>query len=1101
MRKAALGPVLAGLLGMAMLAVGAAHAGLPRAASGPVAGAAPRLAAGPAEPHFDSVGRGQIPRGVVASMAQDSAGFLWIGTGDGLVRFDGYRFRPQELDTPDPSARNLGWVQAMLLGRDGRLWIGTESAGLAVYEPALDRIQLVPGQRQSQPPAAEAAPVVRALAEAADGTLWIGTAGQGLLRLDTHQAPLGLAVSAPPLPNLPDLRVEALLIDRDGDLWVGTWNGLARLRRGAAAFELVPVHAAGPGTPGQPARPNALAERTVQALFQAGDGRIWAGTRQGQVAVIDPASGQGQLVAEPAPPGSGSTRRRERLASSGAVSSFVQLPGPGGAPGGPVWAGRALGIDVFDAAQPLLIQRLRHHLQRSGGLAGEDITSLLRDQAGWVWVGGLGGGLQRHDPGNRSLWLRGADTEPGSPFDQPSARVLLHLRGGDTWVATPRAGVVVMDPELVVVGRLRLPASPGEAAPSVEAMAQAPDGSAWVAVAGQLHQFSPKRRWLRSLAHAAGPVHRLLAGRDGQLWVGSHDGLHLLAPGAPGLQRLALSHGQPAEGDMFSLAEAADGSLWVGSRRGLYLVRPQSREMQPVEADPDAALGNPTVIGLLIDSRQQLWVDTAVAGLHRLQRFDGVRARFDRISQRHGLVGRPYGVNLLEDRRGRIWTQLHVYDPATDRLTELGPADGLQLGTGWFNAYGQSADGRMLFGGSLGLMVVRPEAYEPSPYAPPLVVSELRVNGQRQAAGRAATALQISPGQRSFSIEFAALDYSAPERLGYRYLLQGFDPDWIRSGAEQRSASYSQLSPGDYVLRVRATNRHGVWSPHELAIPVQVLPAWWQQRWLHGLIGLLGLALVYALVHLRTRQLRHRERVLEGKVSERTAALEHLTHRLRKQSADLQESSFTDPLTGLRNRRFITQHLDGDTALAVGRYTSHRERGTALVEADLLFFVLDMDHFKTINDRHGHAAGDAVLVQMCERLRQVFRDSDYLVRWGGEEFLVVARGARRSDAAALAERARLAVAARPFSLDDGQQLDCSCSLGFACFPLSVAHPGALDWSETIGLADAALYAAKTRGRNAWVGVVDSGSLDEAALRQHPPAAQWLASGQLSTLQS
>ena len=1077
MRSAAFGLVLAGLLGGAIAAVNTAQAGLPPAGAGEVARAAPTRV-GPTEPFFDSVGRGQIPRGVVASMAQDAAGFLWIGTGDGLVRFDGYRFRPQELDSPDPAARNLGWVHAMLAGRDGRLWIGSESAGLAVYDPALDRISLVQALADPQRHPGRKAPAVRALAESPDGSLWIGTTGQGLLRLDLRRQEPGLPVPGQVPEGLPDPRVEALQVDRSGDLWVGTWKGLARLRRGATRFEPV---MAGQGE---------LDARIVQALFQADDGRIWAGTRQGDVAVIDAASGQGEVLDDLPHRAS----RHDAQAAGGAVSSFVQLPGPIGGPAGPVWAGRSLGVDAFDPAGRHAIQRLRHQRHREGSLAGDEVTSLLRDQAGSVWVGGLGLGLQRHDPFNTSLWLRGADADPGSAFAQPSARGLLHLRQGDTWVATPRSGVVVMNPQLLVIGKLRLPVPPGTA---TEAMTEAPDGSAWVAASDALYRFSPGRRLLQTLRHSAGPVHRLLAGRDGRLWLGSQDGLYLLAPGETRLQRLARPTGQAVDGDVFALAEAADGSLWVGSSHGLYLVRSGSRDMQEVEPDPRAGLGNPAVIGLLVDSKQQLWLDTAVTGLHRMREWNGVHARFDRISEQHGELGRPYGVNLLEDRRGRIWTQQHVYDPALDRLTELGPADGRRLGTGWFNAYGQTADGRMLFGGNLGLMVVDPETYEPSPFAPQVVVSELRLNGELQPAGPTATALQIRPGQRSFSVEFAALDYSAPERVSYSHQLQGFDPDWHRSSAERRTVSYSQLSPGDYVLRVRATNRHGVWSPHELAIPVQVLPAWWQYKGVRWAGAVLLLLAIHALVQLRTRQLRHREQLLEGKVSERTAALERLAHKLRKQTAELEQSSLTDPLTGLRNRRFAVQQLGQDTALAIGRHTSHLQRGTPLVNADLLFFVIDMDHFKDINDRHGHAAGDAVLMQMCERLRQVFRDSDHLVRWGGEEFMVVARDTQRREAAALADRARQAVAGSPFQINGGELIHTTCSLGFACFPLAPAHPAALDWSETVSLADAALYAAKAAGRNAWVGVIDGGQLDENSLQQRPPAAQWLDSGQLT----
>jgi len=216
------------------------------------------------------------------------------------------------------------------------------------------------------------------------------------------------------------------------------------------------------------------------------------------------------------------------------------------------------------------------------------------------------------------------------------------------------------------------------------------------------------------------------------------------------------------------------------------------------------------------------------------------------------------------------------------------------------------------------------------------------------------------------------------------------------------------------------------------------------------------------------------------------------------ESAALQESSLTDPLTGMRNRRFLMRHVDADVAVSMRRHeTLLRQGATAPDDADLLFFMVDIDHFKEVNDLHGHAAGDAVLTQMRSRLEQVFRDSDYMVRWGGEEFLLVARWIPRKHAIELAERARLAVADQPFVLGDGRELHCTCSIGFACFPIAPRFPGLMVWSETVNLADAALLLAKTRGRNAWVGVRDTGTLTEAQLRARPSPAAWIAEGAIT----
>lgn len=920
--------------------------------------ASAELPASMSEPQFSPVGVGALPRGVVAALAQDQAGFLWIATGDGLVRYDGYRFSPRGRDAPSPAQRNLGWIRALLSGRDGRLWIGTESDGLALYDPATDRIALFGDAPTPAAPGGPRSETVRALAEEADGSLWVGSLGGGLARVDTASGRRTVLRRDGQPGSLPDDRVLALCIDRQGTLWVGTWAGLVKRARGSERFE--PVLSA----PGEP-----LAGRIVQALFEASDGRLWVGTQRGELLRVDPMGDRAELL----------------TAQGGAVNSLVE------APRGQVWVGRSTDV-VLHALSGAQQRTLRRNGSRPGALGGGDITALHVDQAGAVWVGGLGLGLHRHDPTDRGITLRGADAAPDSPLATASGRSLLMRDDGQLWVALQSGGVAVLDGQLKATGRVALPPQAVAAGVRVQAMAQAADGSAWLATGNHLFQLDRRGRPVHTLGHAAGEVHRLVVARDGRLWLCAEGGLYLLAPGNGDPRRL----GPP--GSVFTAAEAPDGSLWTGGAHGLQRVPPGSEQVLPVALAGGDGLGGAVVVGLLFDKAGGLWVDTAISGLHRLQtgpagepgRIDSV----DRISARLGATGRPFGANLMADAAGRIWTQQHVYDPASDRLHELTEADGIRLGTGWFYSHARLPDGRLVFGGSPGLLVVR------------------------------------------------------------------------------------------------ATNRSGLWSEHQLAVPVQVRPAWWQHpvtKLAAALVLLLGVA---ALVQLRTRGLRAQRAALEREVAERTAMLE--------------TSSLTDPLTGLHNRRFLTQRLPGDIADALRRHETHRRsEGGGDNDRDLVFFLIDIDHFKDINDEFGHHAGDTVLMQMRARLQQAFRQGDHLVRWGGEEFLIVARHTARERAAELAERVRAMVAGTPFQLDDGRQVVRSCSVGFAAFPLALEHPTALDGAAVIDLADAALYVVKRQGRNGWLGLLQAQADSAQTLREQArqPLQAWLASGALVTVHS
>lgn len=243
----------------------------------------------------------------------------------------------------------------------------------------------------------------------------------------------------------------------------------------------------------------------------------------------------------------------------------------------------------------------------------------------------------------------------------------------------------------------------------------------------------------------------------------------------------------------------------------------------------------------------------------------------------------------------------------------------------------------------------------------------------------------------------------------------------------------------------------------------------WRERVLKQGVGAVAvLALVAILVWVVWRQISHlgaQDKALQGLVEKRTAELEQRNVELRQAYDALEAVSITDQLTGLKNRRYLMQHLDADVALALRRYKDRRDGHGPVAGADLVFFLIDIDHFKSVNDTYGHAIGDRTLAEFSRRLEQVFRDSDFVVRWGGEEFLAVARGAERGDAEAIAAKIRDRIAGEPFDVGGALALSVTCSIGAACFPFVTTQPDLLTWSEVVQVADRALYTAKREGRD------------------------------------
>jgi diguanylate cyclase (GGDEF)-like protein len=228
--------------------------------------------------------------------------------------------------------------------------------------------------------------------------------------------------------------------------------------------------------------------------------------------------------------------------------------------------------------------------------------------------------------------------------------------------------------------------------------------------------------------------------------------------------------------------------------------------------------------------------------------------------------------------------------------------------------------------------------------------------------------------------------------------------------------------------------------------------------------------ILFALVYGRITQRRLNKRLTE-EVAHRTLELSQKNVELQAAYREMEAISLTDKLTGINNRRFLENHIAADLEKSQRLYDDWRDGKTpAPHQGDIVVFMIDMDHFKQVNDEYGHHAGDDVLQQLTKRLARVFRQSDYLVRWGGEEFVGVARFIDRSDAPILAQRLLDEVSASAFRLTDTAQSHYTCSIGYVCYPPILEHSQQTDWKTLIALADGCLYQAKNNGRNAWVGI-------------------------------
>jgi diguanylate cyclase (GGDEF)-like protein len=1010
--------------------------------------------AGPGFVRVDTTG---LPPPIYA-VTQDASGFLWLGTGGGLARYDGYRFRLFAADPRDPHALPTGNIQSLVAGRNGQIYLGMLSRGIVQFDEATETFRA--WHTDSAGRNGPRSGFVAALAQGPDGRIWIGGDG-GLDAFDprTHAfTPIAL-VAHGTQPT-----VQSLFVDREGALWTGTAQGLYFRPREGAAFRLFRF------ADGDDRRP-------FWGIAEDENGRLWVGSIN-RVFILD----RGRHVIATLHASTGP----QGLAYGPQRAIIEPLPGI-------MWIASTQGwMSVVDVAAHR-VRRLLGNRNSPGSLSADIIYQWFRGSSGLIWVAGYNGGLQLYDPFNRGIYTLPADpTVTG--LSNAQARGVVAAPDG-LWVGALDGTLAELNPQHGIVHEFHL-------SKSIMAVLPKRDGGLWVGTQQGLCALDGAD----DLTCPAGPKEvstawiRTVLDTPEHLWIATDTGLVVKdnATGKVSVYHNGDPHTVLSSGSIRAMFRDRQNRIWVGTVNGLRLLDAKTGHVLSIRLARGSVLDPITIMSIVQDNERRIWAGAYGGPSYVLRETAPGTFTVRRIGRAEGLPSESIDA-LGVDPQGRIWASLDspgagiaVIDPVTFHARSFGPADGASLDENAVGSVTRARDGTIFFGGIKGVTAIAPGAQAAKPVVPPLVVTALKAGGRALPIRRAEEnggAIVLTPESRSLSVEFAALDYAAPLTVDYAYTLEGFDRQWLDADPAHRIATYTNLPPGDYTLRVRAVSALGLWSGREFALRVRALPAWYETWWFRALLAIAILLAGFGVHALRTAALRRRQRQLEALVEERTRELEQMT--------------LTDPLTGLRNRRFLTQHLETDVAITVRRYEEWLESPATAPphDADLIFFVVDIDHFKAVNDQLGHHAGDLVLAQMRERLEEVFRESDVIVRWGGEEFVAVARGSERSDAPNIAERLLQAVAQRPFVLADGAPLPKTISIGFAAFPFVPSAPRALSWAAVIDIADHALYMAKESSRNTWFGLAATHRTDATTIvaRLATGAQELVAEGSIEVL--
>jgi signal transduction histidine kinase/ligand-binding sensor domain-containing protein len=758
----------------------------------------------------------------VHSIIQDSEGYMWFGTEDGLNRYDGYRFTVFRHDPGDPNSLMDNYVSSLSVGKSGTLWVGTKK-GLNVWDkgnesfihfPKIDSALSLLERRECN-----------VVFEDTYGLVWMGTSG-GLLQFDTQSGKTKIFLHDTTKKEIYSHNyIRSIFEDAMGTLWVGTIGELNAFNRDNSSFT---VHE--------------LPEQYgVYAICADSTDKLWVGTYEGGLYEFNKTNGT-------------FTRFKVKELVGMANKIFWSLHTDRD---GNLWAGTGgNGLLKYSKDRKMITYSLYDNY----------ILSLYEDRSNVLWAG-TGKGIHKLDK-KREKFKCFADSSPDSQLAR-DVWIFYETTDGTVWIGTNN-GLARYDSNSTAFICTKLKGI------TIYSLSEDKAGVLWIGTVGQgligwnkrqskYQMFNYRPHSPCSLSDKS--VRCLYEDHDGDLWIGTNEGgLNMLDRTRNSIKwfkndpknKNCLSSDR-----VYSIMEDHSGILWIGTDGGglnSYDKKKDSFRVYMNESGNLQSLSNNYIECVYEDKSGILWIGTNGGGLNR---YDRTTDTFTCLGGKDGLPSEVvYGI--IEDTDGYLWLStnngLSRFDPIKKIFRNYTIHDGLQSNEFNTGAFLKNRLGEMFFGGINGFNSFYPENIEDNLYSPPVVFTDFKlfdrsINLSTLISRENTIELQYSDNY--FSIEFAALDYTNPASNRYAYILEGLDKDWVSSGA-RRYVSYTNLDPGDYLFRVRGSNSDGIWNMQGASIAIHIIPPYWKTLWFRSLIAFSVLFTIAMVVRWRFKILEQR---------------------------------------------------------------------------------------------------------------------------------------------------------------------------------------------------------------------------------------------------
>ena len=801
-----------------------------------------------AQVHYERISYLSVADGLshntVNAILKDSRGFMWFGTQQGLNRFDGYNFTVYLHNPNNGSSISNNRIYSIAEDSNGNIWIGTGN-GLNKYDRTKDQFERFYLTDDSGIPLMT---FVKSLSLDHEENLWIGTLGSGLYQFKPATAGFYKALPADTRKELQNQSTEisSVLVDSRQRIWFTDHTaGINQFDPLTQHIRRFPFFSA-----------DNAPDNLGKTLYEDHLGNIWACTEgNGLFRLIEPENTFFHFHSESAvSPLSGNIVRDIQQDDNG----LYYIATDGG------------GVNIYDPASKRM-DYLTYDIQKPNALSGNGVYSIYIDYNSIRWIGTFGTGINIVNPNQKQFehYLHSGKTI--NELSHPVLWGFYETNDGKIWIGTDGGGVNIFDPQTRSFFHYKNhPDDPTSLGSNVVIeIYQDSRGRIWLGTYdGGLNLYNPRSGSFTRFTHEAdnptsinsNDVWSVYEDRDGLLWVGTLDGLNLFDPERGTFAEIPIDipgTDQIYSRKITSILEDSRGNLWLGGAwLGLL-----NKEIKEVYIFSGYSLSGYDISDIMEDTSGNIWIATEGGGLAR---YDHVTGGFELFTMEDGLPGNMLQ-QILEDEQGYLWISssmgLSRFDPSDNSFRNYDRYDGLQGNQFSPNSALKASNGKLYFGGVNGFNAFYPRLITDNTYVPPVYITGLQLMNQPIQPGipgfeidgpvNEATQITLKHYQSVITFEFAALNFTSPEKNQYAYMLEGFDNDWNYSG-NKKTATYTNLNTGKYLFRVKASNNDGVWNEAGTSVQLIVLPPWWRTWWAYLLYSLIIAA---ALIYLRNYSL------------------------------------------------------------------------------------------------------------------------------------------------------------------------------------------------------------------------------------------------------